>query len=265
MTTIAYKNGILAADNRCTFGRHRNAAKAHCRICGNSHQQVDDKTNKIHIDFNGCKWKGEDILVVTGSGSVTDIAHAMDIVRKGGDLVNILSGHLTFSGDSMLDFSLLIITDKQLHFISSENSKVTETLYAKTDELFFGSGQAYARFVSNNFNATAPQAIMAAIIGDNGSGGNITTFDTRPGKPKELVIYENLGVPGFRKLMSANNPFKTMEFKKEGAPAKAKPGPKPKTATEPVAKPAVKRAVKKAVPAKTPAVKPRTRKTTAAK
>lgn len=253
MTTIIYKNGILASDTRSSFNTQAATDGASCRTCGSKHDAVKDDSQKIRLGFTGQLWKGEKIIAVSGCGNATEMDKVIECLRKSEDIITMMRGAQQFATNQKFGYELIIVTEKNIHVVDPWAKEIKQDVYGFDSVLAWGSGAAAARFVEKAFNATAIQAINAAIFHDKGSGGSIQAFDVRPGKSKDMVTYESDHFRGFREMMHATNPFKNMVMRKA-----KKPGDK-----EPPAPPKKKIEEKNVVPEKeTPTVPkpPRTRK-----
>jgi ATP-dependent protease HslVU (ClpYQ) peptidase subunit len=140
MTTIAYKDGVIAYDSRAS--------------CGET--IVDDDFNKRTI-LNGVSF--------FSTGNPSDEPELINHYFGKGDRFNVNCSSIVHDGDKLF---LIAIENDKYHKYPIELDKC----YA------IGSGEDHA-WTAMDMGATAKEAIKMAIKRDRGTGGKIRTFELK--------------------------------------------------------------------------------------
>ena len=144
MTTIAYKDGIIAYDGRCTVGG-----------------------TIVYDDYD--KMRERDGVFFFGAGGTSDI----------NDLIKAYSGE-EIAGEC--GAFAIVCKAGELSLISYEDSKIVESPVLLDKAYAIGSGRDHA-YTALDMGASAYQAVEMAAKRDTGTGGKIRTFTvTSPDK-----------------------------------------------------------------------------------
>lgn len=196
MTTCAYDGQHLAADSRSTSGS--SSAKAYkCSSCGEHSTRVNDESIKIYGDFGEKLYRKEKIIAMAGAGLSRDIEKAVNVVQKGEDLDEVYRVVQLVQVSRVFDASFLIVTEKSVFHLANnrDSGKVEVKQFGRDAKIAIGSGAAAARFAMKALNMTAMEAVMAASLGDDGTGGDVRWVDCNEpvGKPDKhnLLVREN--------------------------------------------------------------------------
>lgn len=152
MTTIAFKDGILAADGRATVGN---------RI-------VSDACRKIHrVEKQDLMIEGEKVLAFALAGTVSSTLVLKRILASEEGL---LAGTGVDTDDS---FSAIVVTPTTVYMASKGEESPNIDVWDWYDQpASIGSGSAIAsHFLTTG--ATAIEAVEEAIKTDTGSGGEL--------------------------------------------------------------------------------------------
>ena len=139
MTTVAYRNGVIAVDSQATAGNI---------TCG--------ETNKIR-KFKGC--------VCVGSGDLQDLTAFFDWVKKGMDIekkptINCLNGY--------------IFKKNKIYYV--DDKLVPYEVNAKYHAAGSGAQIAYGAM---HMGASAKEAVKAACCLDVYTGGKVKTIKVK--------------------------------------------------------------------------------------
>lgn len=188
MTTVIFAKGILATDSRSTVA---NYSPTHvCLKCNEPADRVKDDASKIEV-IKGL-WKGENIIAIAGAGVKSQITKAISAIKGGKDIFAMYDAMKHFGVSNVpLQYTLLIVTDKLIHkFSPSMNHPHEESKHSHHDVVAIGSGGNAARLAVVGFGASAQDAVFAAMIGDEGTGGNVDyleCFEPAPYKVKHIT------------------------------------------------------------------------------
>jgi hypothetical protein len=140
MTTIAYKDGIIAYDGRCTAGG-----------------------TIVYDDFD--KMHERDGAFFFGAGGMSEI----------NDLIKAYSGE-EIAGDC--GASAIVCKSGELSLISYEDGRIVESSVLPDKAYAIGSGRDHA-YTALDMGASAYQAVEMAAKRDTGTGGKIRTFTVK--------------------------------------------------------------------------------------
>jgi len=148
MTTVAYRDGVLAADSA---------------VCG-------DKRFQVQKIVHGTNRKGQNVFFgacgFLGIGEILE-----DYLINGND----------YQPTSSDDWAALVIVDGVLHHMQGKAGRfltpIPRVTYAAT-----GSGQHYA-LGAMAFGASAIRSVQIASIHDDGTDGDVLYINTRAKKP----------------------------------------------------------------------------------
>lgn len=149
MTTIAYRNGILAADTMVSYGSFRNGYVNKIRVLD---MLRDGRTEKIMIAMSGTIWTLQPMIEWIENGAEQD------------DIPHRLLSHSN-------DFSCVMVTgDGQLY-------EFNEGYFIECGVQYhaIGSGAQFA-LGAMAVGVGAPEAVKAAMEHDKASGGEITVM-----------------------------------------------------------------------------------------
>lgn len=182
MTTIIYKDGILAADTQRTLASTRKA-QHRCLECNKPVDLIQDAA-KIKIGFN-TKFNNEKILAVGTAGSVGSSGKAVELLQQGEDIIAIYTAVKKLGGaHSPPHFGLLIVTDRHIWNFSNRPEAVVVTKYKKDEVVGIGSGSDIAIFSSRVLETSAVDSVYAAMLEDKHTGGSVTYVDCTKTKLK---------------------------------------------------------------------------------
>jgi hypothetical protein len=179
MTTCVYDGKFLAADSRSTSGNSTNKPYK-CVHCGEEGARVNDECIKIYGDFGSRFYRKETIVAMAGAGSSRDIEKVVDIVRKGEDLDEIYRVmELVREGTPAFSVSFLIVTDQAVYRLKNnpETRKLAVKRFNRDEKVAIGSGLLVAEFSMKALGLNAAQAVMAASVADDGTGGTLYWVD----------------------------------------------------------------------------------------
>lgn len=169
MTTIIYKDGVLAADTRRTSTAKNALTK--CNNCGVPGDHAVDTVSKLHASRLAV-FRGEVVRVFGGSGKVTMLNWARDLLLKGEDIESIYTGSFKLHGKRFDDsFSLIILTDVANYIFRIRDGAPSVTKYAKTTTIAIGSGQGAALLCAKAFDFDALGSLQGAAFQDDATGG----------------------------------------------------------------------------------------------
>lgn len=140
MTTIAYKDGIIAYDGRCTAGG-----------------------TIIYDDYE--KMRERDGAFFFGAGGMSEI----------NDLIKAYHGE-EITGDC--GAAAIVCKDGVLSLITYDDGKVVESPVRPDKPYAIGSGRDHA-YTALDMGASAYQAVEMAARRDTGTGGKIRTFTAK--------------------------------------------------------------------------------------
>jgi len=178
MTTIVFDGKILAADTRGTISA---ASTYKCVKCDTAANRCNDTKIKIAVDFKS-KFKGETILAAAISeDAISEDAGAgekfFEFLKDGEDIEEIIRINKLLGKNQLRDFTLLIIATENNYKFDYYQTDLKIDKYDKNKRLVLGSGARAALFSMEVFNCDAIKAVKAAMVVDNGTGGNIKFVD----------------------------------------------------------------------------------------
>ena len=199
MTTIVFDGKILAADTRGTISA---ASTYKCVKCDTSANRCNDTKIKIAVDFKS-KFKGETILAAAISGDAGAGEKFFEFLKDGEDIEEIIRINKLLGKNQLRDFTLLIIATENNYKFDYYQSDLKIEKYDKNKRLVLGSGARAALFSMEVFNCDAIKAIKAAMVVDNGTGGNIKFVDCSVVGPlkieDEIIVDRTVLVDEFKK------------------------------------------------------------------
>lgn len=167
MTTIVYKNKILAADRQVTISQMH--SQTQCIDCGGKHFKVKEAC-KITIPVKG-EYFGNKILAIAGSGNLAWLNTMKDMLQKNEDLHSFHKSMLRIHSASELSSktgTLLVVTAKLVHVLqfskmTMRNSRIEKIYPIDTDKvLAIGSGSEYAYSSAMCGGLSAQDAVRTA-------------------------------------------------------------------------------------------------------
>lgn len=188
MTTVVYRNRVLATDSRTT---NKDDERRRCHSCGDNVTIRDDST-KITLEFGNNTYNGEQILAIAQCGVRGASIKAISLIKEGKDIKQYLTMTKDVGGFLAHTFSLIIVTTKNVWVLSSSSQAergYREKRYELTDYVAEGSGKAAAKLAMAVFDADAVNAVRAASLVDPSSGGDIKS-----------VEFDKNGVPTAREV-----------------------------------------------------------------
>jgi hypothetical protein len=188
MTTCAYDGKFLAVDSRST-NNNPVAKEYKCPACGESHAPVKDDTVKIHGDMGERKYRGEKIFAMAGAGHSSTIKRVTEAVRAGEDLDELYRITSMMSANPrLIDAAFLVVTEHSVFKVrpGEGGGKHDVQKFARGDQVVIGSGGQAAMATMKVFGLNAIEALLAASVTDQGTGGAIRWVDTSQpaGKPE---------------------------------------------------------------------------------
>lgn len=163
MTTVAYKDGVLAADSQATLGmsvRHQAPVQ------------------KIYTPEADEYWEvaGKRVVAFGFAGDYTKLPFLIDVLREG-------LTHLTkFPADSEVDMAaILVLETRDSYMLSAYVSRGRQELkvYPLAPPMAIGSGEMFA-MAAMGIGHSAHDAVQAAMKHDIGTGGDIVVFEVPP-------------------------------------------------------------------------------------
>lgn len=156
MTTIAFRNGVLAADGRMTRGT----------------QLVTDTFNKIvDCEDRSYSMQGEKVLAFALAGYLSEKAILEYALGEG--------LFISSSLDTPNTFSAIIVTERTAWHVAKpkEDSPVLDFVEIPAEcPWAIGSGGAIALHFLTSTDCDPVEAVVQAIKTDTGSGGEITRW-----------------------------------------------------------------------------------------
>lgn len=203
MTTIAYSNGILAADSRQTLIVDISDSDGfHCRDCGSIHDQVKDDHCKIYTGFKE-SFRGEPIIAIAESGNHLFSERAVRELRKGTNLETFYSTlHVMGLGNNIKHFTLIIVTESNVYKLSPRNKVIK---FSKNDTVYSGSGMDYTRAAHEVFGLNIVDSIFSAMTLDKNTAGYVSWIDCTT---KDAVIQKAPAKDKDNKMDFKTNPTK---------------------------------------------------------
>lgn len=179
MTTVVFYEGVLATDSQSTGP---SVEEGHCPSCDESLSRVHSYRNKIMLPVKEIKYQDEVIIAWAGSGSANMIK-AFTLALQSG-LVPKLAAHMVNvaingdrpKGSSRATATILMVCTESVWVMDLGRPTFHIHKQAKFP-VIIGSGTPAARFALKHLNATAVGGIVAAIEGDDYSGGEINYLD----------------------------------------------------------------------------------------
>ena len=161
MTTIAYKNGILASDGRMTMGT---------RLLSDRYRKIFDVESK---DFSV---QDQKVLAYALAGSVKS---RLVFERAMAEGLDVLSGL-----DSDDDFAAIAVTQETAFLVTKDEEKSSFGIIELFEDTPYaiGSGSAVANYILQQ-GKDPLDAVSIAIKTDIGSGGELFRWE-RNGKEK---------------------------------------------------------------------------------
>ena len=163
MTTIAYKDGVLAADSQVTLGG------------GVRHQAG---VNKIYVPGEGDYWEvqGKRVAAFGFAGDFTKLPFLIEMLEA-----NLT--HLTKApADVELDVAAIIVLESHETYMFTAymgRGKQELKIYPLAGPMAIGSGELFA-MAAMSIGHTAEQAIQTAMKHDIGTGGDVVVFEIPP-------------------------------------------------------------------------------------
>ena len=189
MTTCAYDGKFLAVDSRTT-NSNPSLKEYNCPACGESHAPVKDDAVKIYGDLSGRQYRGEKIIAIAGAGGAGAIERVVNAIRQGEDLDVIfrITGMISLNVRP-IDASFLVVTENTVWKVRNSDGgrgKFEALKFARGDQVALGSGEPAAMTAMKVFGLNAVEAVLAAIVTDQGTGGDVRWADTTEpvGKPE---------------------------------------------------------------------------------
>ena len=184
MTTIIYKDGILAADTMFT---RRNIANSDtvCAHCSKKSHNVH-YARKIKINPK-IKINNEQVLVTASAGSLNMRDKIYGLLEQGESINTIIKYANVFYKSSInsADTHFIFITNKHIYvvYINTRNGRIDS--FNRKETIYLGSGRDFAKGLCNTLGMNAIDALGACCLEDESTGGHIEYLDLNN---KELEI-----------------------------------------------------------------------------
>lgn len=179
MTTVVYSNGILAADSRTTA--LQGSKKIHCTICKSTEGVCySDDACKLHGNFGTHSYRGEKILAVAQAGERSLSTAMVHSIKKNHDPFEAYELFLWHKPKGMTDHrssGLLIVTSKSVFKLTITKEMRAAEKFTRDDDVVFGSGSAAASLYLKMVKRDAVEAVAAASLTDESTGGIIHSYD----------------------------------------------------------------------------------------
>ena len=150
MTTIVYRNRVLATDSRAT---NKDDERRRCHSCGENVTTRDDST-KITLELGDIKYNDEPISAIAQCGVRGASIKAINLIKEGKDIKQYLTVTKDVGGLLAHTFALIIITTKSVWVLSATSQTelgYREKRYELTDYVAEGSGKAAHQLSKSNF------------------------------------------------------------------------------------------------------------------
>lgn len=163
MTTIVFKDGILAADSQVTSGSMIKSTSF----------------NKLFVPSRDFEWTifGDNVIAFALSGNVRCVLEMKSMLSSGMCLRTKFKENFVFDS--------IVVTEKKLFLVYSEDSE-EDVSFIESQEHFSCTGSgAYAAsmFIRINPSCTANEAVQFAISQDVYSGGDVKSINLEKWKP----------------------------------------------------------------------------------
>lgn len=209
MTTVCFDGKVLAADSRSTT--HVDRVGLHCPNCKvpiTDLQREDAK--KIHTGFN-TSFRGSPILAVAGSGRNGAIDGAVEMLRNGVSLVDVLENAplLLSSGDSIPPFALIIVTETDAWKLIHKVNQAKISRYREGELWSIGSCDSKVMALASLVytKVTAVGAVGFASMVDQNTGGAIYYGDRDALRQGKLSKQEVIDTPNLLQMWSEHLRF----------------------------------------------------------
>ncbi len=161
MTTIAYKDGVLAADSRMTAGT---------QLRSDNYPKITDMSSRKATLL------GKQVLVYALAGAVSGKVVFEQVLEEGLDPLITL--------DSKDDFQAICVTEDTAYMVNKEEDAQNFNIVEIPKGVYYamGSGHAVANYVLKK-GGDPVDAVVAAISTDIGSGGDVVRWE----RDKELA------------------------------------------------------------------------------
>lgn len=152
MTTITYRNGVLASDSRMTAGL----------------QLKSDKYKKIFTPANATIL-GQKVLAYALAGNASSQLVLKAVLEEGLDVLSTL--------DSKDDFAAIVVTKETAYLVdkSEDESSFTIVEIPEDNHYALGSGNIVANYILAK-GGDPVDAVVAAMSTDLGSGGDVVRW-----------------------------------------------------------------------------------------
>ena len=193
MTTVIYHKRILAADTRTTKQVIRDENEYVCKECKTVSDTVKDNTVKLEIILN-CKFRNENILAMACSGLVQDKVKLIKLFKANEDVEHAEKVNSLLSGKSIFsNMSAIIVTDQNVYKLEAGSfDKLHITKYGLDDTVCIGSGCKAALLMTKIIGADATDAVMATMLVDEGTGGDVHFVDLTPEKVNKVELQKHI-------------------------------------------------------------------------
>lgn len=158
MTTIAYKNGVLAADSRMTAGL----------------QLKSDSFKKIFHPKDSTIL-GQPVLAYALAGNASSQLVLKAVLEEGLDVLSTL--------DTQDDFGAIVVTKESAYLVGKDEKESSFTIVElpEGNHYALGSGSVVANYVLTK-GGDPVDAVIAAMSTDLGSGGDVIRWSREENK-----------------------------------------------------------------------------------
>lgn len=155
MTTIAVKNGVIAADSRMTAG---------LTLKSDNYKKIEDLTNKQATIL------GKKALAYALAGTVSSKLILERVLEEGLDVLSTL--------ETEDDFQAVVMTQDTTYIVNKEEKEQVFSIIEIPDGVHYamGSGATVANYILNK-GGDPVDAVAAACTTDLGSGGDIHRWE----------------------------------------------------------------------------------------
>lgn len=171
MTTIVWKDGVLATDTAHSREVESGSKSGHS---GAGVSLIYTNKSKVYTLSPPVEMFGDTIMAFAGSGIAADVERVVRLLKLGIKISEIYRVVVDLLDDDGLSIMAIGANKNYAFTLHRRNTKILE--YSKESSIAIGSGKYLARYVMKNLNVSAQDAVVAAMMVDPYTNGNIEIF-----------------------------------------------------------------------------------------